>query len=254
MGTIRSFHRRRRIDTTATTTTTSNATVQSLNDPITQPERPHLTAIGYLVVAGLFIVVAICLWLMAWFTWRRHRRQHIQHNRPNTHRDSEENPTSGRRQCHDTASSKQRIQRRYETIEHWIVTKRVLPHTACCTAIQSILWKNQSIPTENNREQKCSQQSIVVSSLDDNDNKTNTTVSECPICMSDILLGQIVSWSSNPQCSHGTLHSDRFLSFPCHAVDRHCTNTLTSTCYNWLPTTKHGCCYLCDDQSIITPA
>jgi hypothetical protein len=49
------------------------------------------------------------------------------------------------------------------------------------------------------------QPETVLSRSSDSDDRSMANASpECPICMSEIKLGQIISWSSNPQCIHGT--------------------------------------------------
>jgi hypothetical protein len=184
MNTIRGINQRRSESTTEQLDVTIVPCGSSVATPLfngtlsaTTQDRQHLTGIGYLLISGLFVLLAFSLLLLVWATWRRRRNHRTSH-------DDSENPTI------DTdlnMASDHRIEQRYETIEHWIITKRVILHTIP--------------PHQTENQEQCG--TAISSSLECEDHSLTNRTPECPICMSDIKLGQIVSWSSNPQCVHG---------------------------------------------------
>jgi hypothetical protein len=195
MSKIRGSNQRHIESTTEQPDVTTNGTsvqgpASNAPDASVAPDRQHLTGIGYLLLAAFFLLLAFGLLVLVWNILRRRRN----HQRTT---DGSEDPTTD---IENTSASKRRIHRRYETIEHWIITKRVLPHTERCKMIEEMLLTNNSQQTgiqDHSSETKMSH-----SVTCDDRHMTNATP-ECPICMSEMKLGQIVSWSSNPQCIHG---------------------------------------------------
>lgn len=195
MSTIRGSKQRNIESTTEQPDVTTNATSASglasdVPDAVAEPGREHLTGIGYLLLAAFFLLLAFGILVLVWNAWRRRRNHHRT-------TDGNENPTID---IETTAASKQRMQRRYETIEHWIITKRVLPHTERCKMIEEMLLTNSPQQTVIRDESEARMSNSMVCE----DRSTTNSTPECPICMSEIKMGQIVSWSSNAQCIHGT--------------------------------------------------
>lgn len=93
-------------------------------------------------------------------------------------------------------------ERRYYSIEAWLINKQVLAHDEVCDlAIQL-----STSPTENKSATSITDSSPYLDtcdseaedeSLDEDDAKH-----ECPICFERFLVGEIVSWSPNPRCDH----------------------------------------------------
>jgi len=85
------------------------------------PQQQHITVVGYLVIAGFLVIIAlVVLLIVARYMQRRHRENS---------RDAPYHPTR--------KATKIRIQRRYETIEHWIISKQAVPHDDFCDAVIS---------------------------------------------------------------------------------------------------------------------
>lgn len=195
MNTIRGIKQRNVESTTEQPDATTHGTsvVGATNEttgPLKAHDSQHLTGIGYLLLAAFFLLLAFSLFLLVWNAWSRRRN----HRRTT---DVSENPTID---IENTSASKQRMQRRYETIEHWIITKRVLPHAELCKVINEMVLTN--IPYQIRILEEG--ETALSPSLSCNDRSISNASPECPICMSEIRVGQIVSWSSNPQCTHGT--------------------------------------------------
>lgn len=78
----------------------------------------------------------------------------------------------------------ERILRRYETIEHWLITKQVVAHDPvfCKRVLHELL--SRTITNEHNHT------------------TVHSPLTECPICMNGFHAGDIVSWSANPSCCH----------------------------------------------------
>jgi hypothetical protein len=92
----------------------------------------------------------------------------------------------------------QRIEGRYETIESWIISKKVNSHNENCDPVQKAMSAVGDIAV----------------SADDNDNDTDDAAeteacdknNECPICMECFQVDETVSWSPNANCVHAFHH------------------------------------------------
>lgn len=183
------------------------------SDPTPQADqfRNNNSSSNYLFIAGVMAVLGSLLLILAWNMVRQRRRV--------VNTDSE-SPT-GR-------SMAERIQRRYETVEHWLISKQVQPHDNFCAAVVSKFDHHRKVEQAHCKESapQPPSDSEICPSLHNAtaefaravDAGTDTeepssgnflprpddNVRECPICMSDLQLGQIVSWSANENCSHGT--------------------------------------------------
>jgi hypothetical protein len=170
--------------------------------PAPSLKRSNMTVIGYLVVGALLLIIGLSLWYVGWYLYRRFRQRQQYDGTTGTQASAQNNDTSNTTEHQLDVSNikKERIQRRYETVEHWTITKRVQEHTTCCDMIR----------------RKHTNKSITVTSSSTTDMNEDTDIdccnqidesfmkNECPICMSEFAVGQIVSWSSNPHCIHGT--------------------------------------------------
>jgi hypothetical protein len=206
------------------TGTSNSFTIQS---------ETELTPMGYFMICGFLFVLALCLFLLIWNVWRQRRQRFLE-------------SVSGSSSASYAAASralKQRIQRRYETVEHWIISKKVLPHNDFCAAVVANFdHHNNTAPSStdaplSNRNSALEESTdVAVSSSEDVDavalvkqvppaeleEPTNVDcigneleshhddcidpeneMQECPICMLELLPGEIASWSSNEQCCHG---------------------------------------------------
>ena len=154
---------------------------------------------GVLLLAILLVILSVILVLLVIHILIRRRQMRSQgaggRRRRNRSRDQSDEALQNR------------INRRYETIEGWMVSKRVIPNDEFCKKILSFvgngngnvhqdadcLSRKQSSPTidlEASFETVESGASCVSSSM------------ECPICLEKFSTGQIVSFSANPTCSH----------------------------------------------------
>ena len=110
-----------------------------------------------------------------------------------------------RQTAEQSKETEERIIRRYETIEHWLITKKVEHHDEFCARVVSGIIPQSPSDEEAPSCQGCSSgqspETMTNCSSDDSlfaddDDK------ECPICMNSLNAGNIVSWSANTQCSH----------------------------------------------------
>jgi hypothetical protein len=188
---------------------------------------------SYFMICGFLFVLALCLFLLIWNVWRQRRRRFLE-------------SVSGSSSASNAAASralKQRIQRRYETVEHWIISKTVLRHNEFCAAVVANFDHHNSTVPSTIDAPKCNRNSALEESTDDAvsssgdvdavallkqlppaeleeptnvcciDNELEShqehcidrenEMQECPICMLELAPGEIVSWSSNEQCCHG---------------------------------------------------
>jgi hypothetical protein len=243
---------------TTTTTTTTTWPIDETTDTSTQPPQLPTSSstttqsspsvIGFVIVAGLFVILLLSMWYILWNLFRFYQqKRYINHRQRETRSvASLHNALTTANPIHDVVNNLQpqptppwyrqdesttilkksvRIQRRYETIEHWTITKRVQDHTSGCATIQ--LQKTKCKCPENDvdvdgdvddelditsvlsssstNDVVEDLEDVVVTAKEDVDTDTSTAVDrECPICLSEFTIGQIVSWSSNPQCIHGT--------------------------------------------------
>mmetsp|Transcript_6754 Transcript_6754/g.8743 ORF Transcript_6754/g.8743 Transcript_6754/m.8743 type:complete len:369 (-) Transcript_6754:101-1207(-) len=111
-----------------------------------------------------------------------------------------------RRATNNDEDDERRAERRYETIEGWLISKRVLAHDKDCEKIQSKFCQSCKVP-----EELCSPKSVDPDASFDSVETDNTEQSseegeekECPICMEPYQIGDIVSWSPNVDvlCRH----------------------------------------------------
>uniref|UniRef100_A0A7S3KVH3 RING-type domain-containing protein n=1 Tax=Amphora coffeiformis TaxID=265554 RepID=A0A7S3KVH3_9STRA len=121
----------------------------------------------------------------------------------------------------------ERIERRYETVEGWIISKRVQEHTDFCqTCVKDFstfnedewVQKNATMETaqdshaEDSGSEDGSDQARVVlqstsspSTTEDDPlelESAHTGEKECPICFEEFAVGQVISYSANPSCGH----------------------------------------------------
>lgn len=235
----------------------------------------HLTLTGYFMIASFVVVFTFCVLTLAWLALRRRRQLIAAGIRTSGYF----HPAGGR----GGTITKQRIQRRYETVEHWIISKQVQPHDDFCAAVRSNFDHHNHHHNHHEQQQTsedeetltetaadaavtsstsgaigCSAECLSLSpavvketnetgaahkapqpqpqpssstpsdlgttdndagewSSSEGDNSSSSSLSlqycdddedgdghECPICLTELLQGQIVSWSANEQCSHGT--------------------------------------------------
>ena len=109
------------------------------------PTHPrHVTVVGFLVIAGfLFVLAMVMLLLVAKYLSQRRRL---------AERDAPYHPTR--------RATKLRIQRRYETIEHWIISKRATPHDDFCSTVVSNFCHHKNKPTCTSRSGDCDSDTV----------------------------------------------------------------------------------------------
>ena len=178
-----------------------------------------LTAVGGLIIAGLLAVLILSLWYITWKTLRYYRLRTLRHDimlmgvaHLSASRGPDVNSEENQPWYEDETATLERLQRRYETIEHWTITKRAREHTTCCNAVQVQRRSSDSsgCVTTSGMVTQCIPSTLsdeVVSNPQsdfDLDVADVESGHECPICMSKFEVGDILSWSSNPKCIHGT--------------------------------------------------
>jgi Ring finger domain len=189
----------------------------------TEVKETHLTTVGYLMIGSFLAVLALCVYAIIWNVVRRRRQIAAAGGIP-----------SGLR------ATKLRILRRYETVEHWIISKTVQPHDVFCAVVVSNFCHHQqrhddttvaskdagcysecpspgvdegddidpalpsppSFPLESPSCDACTDEEECLSMNSSWNETEDDSVRECPICMSELLQGQIVSWSANELCNH----------------------------------------------------
>jgi Ring finger domain len=85
-----------------------------------------------------------------------------------------------------------RIKRRYETIDAWLVSKRVQHHDGACERIV----RQYSVKTQHLRSTDASNQP------GDEDSQNDSHDVECAICMGPMKAGEWAAWSANEECTH----------------------------------------------------
>lgn len=154
-------------------------------------QQQQLNFIGYLLLSSFLLVLSAVLVLLV---WNLARARHYLF----------ENDSSG-----TSRSMKMRIQRRYETIEHWIITKKVQLHDSFSDVVVDNFGhhdsNNTTIDSTEDKEpesgmESSSEPKVHSARLDDDEPR------ECPICMSTLKAGEIVSWSANEKCNHTYHH------------------------------------------------
>ena len=100
------------------------------------------------------------------------------------------------------------IDSRYDTIEGWLITKRARGHSSLCHGAGCL---GQNVTGEQDEEETSDERSKIklVTSYDtaetsDDSLLGSTACQECPICMEEFAVGDIVSWSPNLDgiCNH----------------------------------------------------
>jgi hypothetical protein len=158
------------------------------------PEQPAQTTASGFSQAGttallvLLVLLSTILLLMTLNMCRRHCR-----NASNL------NP---RERVPKPEIDPRRIERRYETIEGWLITKKTQKHDAVCEklVVASAQRKEEASPVEKCTHIKCL--SSHDTSETDDECSFDYEEKECPICMEGLELGDAVSWSPNEECSH----------------------------------------------------
>jgi Ring finger domain len=218
----------------------------------------QLNLVGYLLMSSFLLILSVILGLLVYSIVRRRHllfligQDHYHRGGAGGNGDGASAASTGGT---PSRSMLLRIQRRYETIEHWIITKKVQPHDDFCEKVVTnfghhhqqhphhppAIVPNNNNDTNNNTNNTCSTLIGSTSAADDDDpaeqcsnnsnnnnnnnNNNDTTPDhqqhepcvmnscqpplendqdqrECPICMSALTKGQIVSWSANEKCSH----------------------------------------------------
>ena len=133
----------------------------------------------------------------------------------------------------------ERIDRRYETIEHWLITKKILKHDefcrrVCCEIVpsspplcqvltdsdkermkefaekkhkaqqqqqQADLEKGEGGSSQDTSQQQQEEEEPITYFTPRPDSEWDEE-KECPICMNSLCHDDIVSWSANPKCTH----------------------------------------------------
>lgn len=230
---------------------TANPVVDVLQSSVA---RTELTVTGYLMISAFLVVLALCLMVIVGSLWhryknnnppivssssgrqrRRRQRQWLWRLQPNdndtnnNNTESEQQQQQHQRHQQYQAHQKQRIQRRYETIEHWIISKRVQTHNAFCAGVVANFNHhhhhpdtNTNHPCETEEKEEDVERAWPDAPRNDvpqlqeeenaehhykNDDEEEDTP-ECPICMLELLPGEIVSWSANEQCCHGQYNNE----------------------------------------------
>lgn len=172
-------------------------------------QQQKLNFIGYLLLSSFLLVLTIVLVLLIWNLIRA-RDLLFENDTPRANR-----------------SMKMRIQRRYETIEHWIITKSVQSHGSFSDTVVDNFGHHQSNSQKIANEPANGSEVGNDGCKDGNDGSTadvpvaadapkpapmlsarldDDEPRECPICMSTLKAGQIVSWSANEKCNHTYHH------------------------------------------------
>jgi hypothetical protein len=155
-------------------------------------ESVHTTSVistpGTTVLMVLLVILSTILLLMVLNMCRRHWRT----------------ISDPRERVPEPAIDPRRIERRYETIEGWLITKKAQKHDAVCEKLiaASTQRKNEaSSVVEKCTQIKCTS-SHDTAETDDEWSFDDYEEKECPICMEGLELGDAVSWSPNEKCSH----------------------------------------------------
>jgi hypothetical protein len=157
-----------------------------------EPEQPAHTASGFSaagtkVLLVLLVLLSTIFLLMVLNMCRRHCRT----------------VSDPRERVPEPAIDPRRIERRYETIEGWLITKKSQRHDATCEKLvsASAQTKDEASSVEKCTRIKCSL-SHDTAETDAEWPFNNYEERECPICMECLELGDAVSWSPNEECSH----------------------------------------------------
>jgi hypothetical protein len=169
---------------------------ESPNNPLpnflNEPEQPKHSASGFsaagtTVLLVLLLLFSTILLLMVLNLCRRHYRT----------------VSDPRERIPEPAIDPRRIERRYETIEGWLITKKAKKHDVMCEKLvaASAQRKDGASSEGTCTRIKCSS-SHDTAETDDEWSFHDYEDKECPICMEAFQLGDAVSWSPNEECSH----------------------------------------------------
>lgn len=157
-----------------------------------EAEQPAQTASGFAatgtrVLLVLLVLLSTVLLLMVLNMCRRHYRT----------------ASDLRERVPEPAIDPRRIERRYETIEGWLITKKAKKHDVMCEklVVASAQRKDAASSVEICTQIRCSSSHDTAETCDEwsfNDYEEK----ECPICMEGLELNDAVSWSPNEKCSH----------------------------------------------------
>jgi len=129
-----------------------------------------------MVLSAVLAFLSTLIIIIAYKLVRQTQQQQLQQQQQSPHTNSSSEPA-----LDDQA---ERILRRYETIEHWLITKKVQVYDAFSQrVVQCIIPQSPPPPQQQQSNKPCG------------DN-------ECPICMNEIKHNDAVSWSANPSCNH----------------------------------------------------
>ena len=171
-GRMQSFPQRRWRPTTLSTLDTMGDPFDDWNDEVERTDKRV-----FLVLCTILVVLSIALVVLVILLVRRRRREGVL---------EAESPKE---------VTQDRIDRRYETVEGWLVTKRALPHDEACMTCREILRRAESSSSDEED-----------SSSSDPDENESSSEKECPICMEPFELDDIVSWGTNSDCQHAFHH------------------------------------------------
>ena len=217
---------------TASPTSTSIAATNQRSEII----RIALSSL-LIILSGLLVVLVVYIYMIHVHYPRSRRR--VMQQRPD---EEDESPNSG--DSHNNKSnrrSKDHQQRRYETIENWLITKRVQVHNETCTRLLQLAQDSvegmEQVDLPQHKIQLCDSLDTADTTLEEDDEvdaelgnaeelqheqnppplsswnlgqqppspSTTTTASSadsCSICFSRFKPNQLVSWSCNPSCRH----------------------------------------------------
>jgi hypothetical protein len=192
--------------------------------PVELPTTEQEYAVAVWVLSALLVVLSIVLVAVVFHIICHHRRLR-----------SSMTLFPRRRQ----KALEERITRRYETIEGWIISKRVQEHTTFCgTCVRDFSTFDEDTWIEKNTTLDTADDSRAASDLSADgsdeaqvaaegrstatstvpsapvttpvaDHSEQSTDQECPICFDDLLPGQVISYSANPACNHVFHHQVR---------------------------------------------
>ena len=149
--------------------------------------------LGVAVLACLLVLLATVLMILVVFLCRQRQQWR--------------SISLTRRQHHPKSTTKispERIERRYRTIEGWLISKRVVAHGLACqrcapSTKQSTLQQHTKASTTTIWQGLAQECRATLSELEDGDDAPK----ECSICMEAFAVGDIVSWSpTSNSCNH----------------------------------------------------
>jgi len=162
----------------------------------------EFSLVGVIVLVVLLLLLSAILVILFYRILQRHGRirDERQHTAPA--------PSSS-----SAVIDPKRIKRRYETIEGWLITKKVQPHTVVCGKIKSLLSKEKD---EENPFKEVTSQDTAETDTDDEYWSSEEDGffgagqeeegKECPVCMDPLKVGDVVSWSPSQNCEHAFHH------------------------------------------------